>query len=82
MVSLSVEAEEFSLRTVPTVLITTGEGSDGSDNYIPSRERHGGIVKRRDAVVTTTSLAGAAALADFAGSSAPVNLVPLFMPVS
>ena len=42
-VPLSVEAEEFSLRTVPKIRITTEEGSDSSGKYIPSRERHGGI---------------------------------------
>ena len=66
VVPLSVEAEEFSLRTVPKIWITTGEGSDGSENYIPSRKRHGGIVKRSDTVLSTTDVAGAAALADFA----------------
>ena len=54
-VPLSVEAEEFSLRTVPKIRITTEEGSDGSGEYIPSRERHGGIVKQSNAVVSTTA---------------------------
>ena len=66
MVPLSVEAEEFSLRTVPKIRIATGEGSDGSGNYIPSRERHGGIVKRSDAVVST-AVAGAAGLPTLLG---------------
>ena len=74
VVPLSVEAEEFSLRTVPKIRIATGEGSDGSGNYVPSRQKHGGIAKRSDAVVSTTAMAGAAALADFAGASAPVDL--------
>ena len=59
MVPLSVDAKEFSLRTVPKIRISTGEGSDGSGNYIPSREMHGGIARRSDAVVSTTSVAGA-----------------------
>ena len=73
VVPLSVEANEFSLRTVPKIRITTGEGSDGSGNFIPSRERHGGIVQRSDAVVSTTAVAGAAALADFAGAPTPAD---------
>ena len=77
---LSVEAKEFSLRTVPKIRITTGEGPDGSENYISSRERHGGIVKRSDAVVSTTAVAGAAALPDFAGASAPVDLAGTHVP--
>ena len=32
MVPLSVDAKEFSLRTVPKIRISTGEGSDGSGN--------------------------------------------------
>ena len=48
-----VEAEEFSLRTVPKIRVTAGEGSDGSGDYIPSRKRHGGIVRGCDAVVPT-----------------------------
>ena len=50
VVPLLAEAEEFSLRTVPKIRVPTGEGSDGSGNYIPSRESHGGIVRRSDAV--------------------------------
>ena len=69
MVPLSVEAKEFSLRTVPKIRINTGEGLDDAGNYIPSRERHGGIVQRSDAVVSTTAVAGAAALTDFAGGA-------------
>ena len=45
-VPLSVEAEEFSLSTVPKIQITTGEGLDGSGESIHSRERQGRIVKR------------------------------------
>ena len=37
VVPLSLEAEEFSLRTVPKIRIPTGEGSDGSGNCVPSR---------------------------------------------
>ena len=36
VVPLSVEVEEFSLMTVLKIRITTGEGSDGSGEYIPS----------------------------------------------
>ena len=42
VVPLSVEAEEFSVRTVPKTLVPTEEGSDGSGNCVPSREMHGG----------------------------------------
>ena len=58
VVPLSVEAEEFSLRTVPKTRVPTGEGSDGSGNCVPSREMHGGVVGRSDAVVSTTAVAG------------------------
>ena len=74
MVPLSMEAEEFSLRTVPKSRITTGEGSDGSENCIPSWKRHGRIVKRSDAGVSTTAVARAATLADFAWAPAPADL--------
>ena len=65
VVPLSVEAEEFSLRTVRKDRVPTGEGSDGSGNCVPSREVHGGVVGRSDAVVSTTAVAGAASPADF-----------------
>ena len=72
MVPLSVEAEEFSVRTVSKIRVMAGAGSDSSGDYIPSRRRHGEIVRRCDAVVPTTAVAGAAALADIA--AAPVDL--------
>ena len=34
---LSVEAEEFSLRTGPKNRVTAGEGSDGDGDYLPSQ---------------------------------------------
>ena len=77
---LTDEAEEFSLRTVPKIRIPTGEGSDGSGNCIPSREMHGGVVGRSDAVVSTTTVAGAVALADFARASAPADLAVTDVP--
>ena len=52
VVPLSVEAEEFSLRNVPKIRVPTGEGSDGSGNCVLSREMHGGVVGRSDAVVS------------------------------
>ena len=78
MVPLSVEAEEFSVRTVPKIRVTAGAGSDSSGDYIPSRRRHGEIVRRCDAVVPTTAVAGAAALADIA--AAPVDLAGTGVP--
>ena len=72
---LSVEAEEFSLRTVPKNRVPTGEGSDGSGNCVPSQEVHGKVVmlwyRRSDAVVSTTAVAGAASPADFAEGGSP-----------
>ena len=37
VVPLSVVAEEFSLKIVLKNWVTTGEGSDGSENCVPSR---------------------------------------------
>ena len=34
---LSVEAEEFSLRTGPKNRVTAGEGLDGGGDYLPSQ---------------------------------------------
>ena len=80
VVPLSVEAEEISLRTVPKIWIPTGEGSDGSGNCVPSREMHGGVVGRSDAVVSTTAVAGVAPPADFAGAIAPADLARTDVP--
>ena len=74
VVPLSVEAEEFSLRTVPKNRIPTGEGSDGSGNCVPSREVHGGVVGRSDAVVLIMVVAGAASPVELAGATAPADL--------
>ena len=71
---LSVEAEEFSLRTGPKTRVTAGAGSDGSGDYLPSRTGPGKIVIRCNAMVPTTADAGAAALAYIAGAVAPVDL--------
>ena len=76
VVPLSVEAKEFSLRTVPKIRIPTGKGPEGSGKCIPSREIHG----RNDAVVSTTAVAGVTALADFAGASAPADLAGTDVP--
>ena len=64
---LSVEAGAFSPRTVSKSRVTAGTGSDGSGDYLPSRTRAGKTVIRCDAVVPTTAVAGAEALADIAG---------------
>ena len=52
VVPLSVEVEEFSLRTVLKNRFPIGEGSDGSGNCVP--------------VVSITAVAGAASPDDFA----------------
>ena len=44
VVPLSVEAEEFSVRTVPKIRVPTGKGSVGSGNCLSSRGVHGGVV--------------------------------------
>ena len=79
---LSVEAKEFSLRTVPRIRVTAGAGSDGGGNCVPSRRRHGEIVRRCDALVPTTAVAGVAALADIAGAAAPVDLAETDVPAA
>ena len=71
---LSVEAEEFSVRTVPKIRVPTGEGSVGSGNCVPSRGVHGGVVGRSGTVLSTTAVAGAASAADFARVVAPADL--------
>ena len=81
VVPLSVEAEEFSLRTVSKIRMPTGVESDGSENCVPSREMHGGVVERSDAVVSTTAVVGAAAPSDFAGTAAPADLAGTDVPV-
>ena len=79
---LSVEAEEFSLKTGPKNRVTSGAGSDGGGDYLPSRTGPDKIVIRCDAVVPTTAEAGAAALADIAGAVAPANLAgTMFRPL-
>ena len=65
---LSVEAKEFSLGTVSKLRVTDGAGSDGGRDCVPSRRRHEEIIGRCDAVVPTTVVAGAAALAGVIGS--------------
>ena len=42
VVPLSVEAEEFSPRAVPSRRVPTGEGPDSRGNCVPPREMHGG----------------------------------------
>ena len=51
---LSVEADEFSLRTVPKIRV----GSDCSEDCVPSREMQGGVVGQNDAVESTTAVTG------------------------
>ena len=82
MVPLSVEAEEFSLKTGPKDRVPTGEGSDGSENGVPSRESPEGVVGRSEAVVSTTAIAGAASPTVFAGAAAAADLAwPVFRPL-
>ena len=80
VIPLSVEAEEFSLRTGPKSRVTAGTGSGGSGNNLPSQTGPENIVIRCDAVVPTTTDAGAAALADIAGAVAPVDLAGTDVP--
>ena len=47
-----LSAEEFSLMTVPKTRVPTEEGSDGSGNCVPSREMHGGVVRRPSGLVS------------------------------
>ena len=79
-VALSVEAEEFSLRTGPKIRVPTGEGGDGSRNDMPSREIPEGIVGWSIAVVSTTAMAGAVAPVGFAGAVAPADLAGTDVP--
>ena len=80
VVPLSVEAEEFSLKTVLKNRVPTGEGSDGSENCVPSLEMPEGIVGRSESVVSTTAVAGVAALAVFAGADVPADLAVTDVP--
>ena len=77
---LVVEAEEFSLMTGWNSRVTTRAGSDGSGDNLPSRTGPGKIVRRCDAVVPTTAVAGATALADIVGAVAPVDLARTDVP--
>ena len=72
---LSVEAEEFSLGTGPRNRVTAGVGLDGGGDFHPSRT--GSRVIRCDAAVSTAAEAGAAAIADIAGTTAGTNSRPL-----
>ena len=74
VVPLSVEAEEFSLRAVPSRRVPAGEGPDSRGNCLPPREMHEGVFGLSDAVLSTTAVAGAASPADFAGAVAPADL--------
>ena len=80
VVHLSVEAEEFTLRDVPSRRVPTGEGSDSRGNCIPPREMHEGVFGLSDAVVSTIAEAGAASPADFAGAVAPADLAGTDVP--
>ena len=80
VVPLSIETEEFSLKTVPKNRVPTGEGSDGSENCVPSQEMHEGVVGWSEAVVSTTAVAGATSPADFAGAAAPADLARIDVP--
>ena len=80
VVPLLVEAEEFSLKTVPKNRVPTGEGSDGSENCVPSRVMPEGVVGRSEAVVSTTAVVRAAAPTVFAGATAPANLAGTDVP--
>ena len=71
VVPLSVEAEEFFLRAVPSRRVPTGEGLDSGGNCIPPREMHEGVFGLSDAVVSTTTMPGSASPADFAGADVP-----------
>ena len=82
VVPLSVEAEEFSLKTGLKDRVPTGEGSDVSENSVPSRESPEGVVGRSDVVVSTTAVAGAASPTIFAGRQPrPTLLGPMFRPL-
>ena len=72
-VPLSVEVEEFSLRTGPKIWVPTREGGDGSRNDMPSREIPEGILVRSKAVVSTTAVAGAVSPVGLAGAVATAD---------
>ena len=80
VVPLSVEAEELSLKTVPKNRVPTGEESDSSEKCVPSREMHEGVVGQSEAVVSTTALAGVAAPSIFAGAAALADLAGTDVP--
>ena len=71
VVPLLVEAQEFSLRAVPSRRVPIGEGSDSHGNCVPPREILKGVFGRTDAVISTTAVTGAASPTDFAGAVAP-----------
>ena len=79
-VPLSVETEEFSLRTGPKILVPMGEGGDGSRNDMPSREIPEGIIGWSKAAVSTTAVAGAVAPVGFAWVVAPADLAGTDVP--
>ena len=58
VVPLSVEAEEFSLRTVPKIWIPTGEDRTVVGTVYLLGRLHGGVVGRSDAVVLWPALPG------------------------
>ena len=70
---LSVEAEEFSLKTESKSRVATRAGSDGGIDDLPSRTGPGKIVKR-DAVGLTTAVDGAATRTEITGAAAPADL--------
>ena len=78
VVPLSVEAEKFSLKTVPKNRVPTGEGSDGSENCVPSREMPEGVVGRSEAVVSITAVAGPSLLGR---QPRPTMPKPMFRPL-
>ena len=80
VVPLSVEAEEFSLGTVPSIRGPTGEGLDSSENGVPYGEMNEGVFRRIDAVVSTTAVARAASPGDLAGAVTPADLAGTDVP--
>ena len=80
VVPLSVEAEEFSLRAVPSRWVPIGEGPDSRGNCVPPREMLRGVFGRTDAVISTTAVTGAASPTDFAGAVAPADLAGTDVP--
>ena len=72
MVPLSVEVEEFSLRTGPKIWVPTRKGGDGNRNDMPSREIEG-ILGRNKAVVSTTAVAEAVSPVGLARAVAPAD---------